>query len=305
MASYTILKNTSLLIDLPSDIADQGWEVSGNIAYHSGCNSGYIDEVFDLSSAEEWTFRYKILSLTSGSINIVVDGEVGVSRTEAGTYEETFEVTGSKLVRFFSTGINSIEFLKVFKTSEESNAVTLAFNEGADKWTTKYGYHPEFMCKFINDFFAFKDGQLWEQNVNPLRNNFFGQQSYTEIKFICNMEYFKNKLFFNLRLDGRGQWFSPSLKTNITNQFPNGMESRLSPSNFKLIDGVLWADILRDFTDPRFNTIVDPDQREVQALFNGRMMQGNYMEITLRSNGSGEGKLISCEVYVNDAERNL
>ncbi len=306
MANYTILKNTDLFIDLPLDFSNQGWVISANKAYHSGCNSGYIEKIFDLSGATQWSFTYTILSVTTGSINIVVNGVNGVSRTTAGTYTETFTVTGAnRLIRFFSTGENALEIVKIYPSNGAITGTTLAFNEDALRFTTYYSYVPEFTNKFINSFFTFKDGGLWEHNVNETRNNFYGEQFTSKVRFICNFEFQKNKLFFNLRLDSKGAWFSPYMKTQITDQFPNGMESRLKKSNFKLIDGKLWGDVLRDLTDPAFAGISNPTTRALEALFKGRKMQGGYMIIELENADTTEAKLSSVEVYYVEAERNF
>lgn len=306
MASYTITKNQELVVNLPYDFSVQGWEVSEKIAYHSGCNPGYIKYFMDLSASEEWTFRFEILSLTSGTVNIIVDGIDGTVWDTIGFKEEVFEVSGTNTeIQFYATGTTSIRVLQVYPELESTDGRTLLFNEDADKWVGEYYFAPEFMHKFLNGFFAFNNGQLWEQNVNPIRNNFFGVQSYSSVTFICNVEFRKNKLFFNLRLDSNGAWYSPMMKTQITDQFPNGMESRLTKSNLKLIDGKLWGDILRDMTDPAFSTIVNPTERRVKALFNGRKLQGGYITIELRNDDTTEAKLSSVEVYYIEAERNF
>lgn len=293
MASYTIIKNNSINIDLPSDIADQGWTISGGIAYHSGCNSGYIERLFDFTGAEEWTFRYTIPSLTSGSINIVVDGETGISRTVAGTYEETFEVTGSnKLVRFFSTGINELQVVKVFKEEQLSNAITMAFSEDANKWVGNRSYTPEFMVKFINDFFIFKDGELWEQNVNPIRNNFFGVQYPSVITFYCNLNPTTVKNFYSMRQKSNKVWSVPEIEIPARYGKPNGQRSRLKKGRFKSYQGDFFADFLRDMEDPRFDN-------ELDALMNGATLQGNYAKITIENNDTTEVRLVSIDLTLS------
>jgi hypothetical protein len=250
--------------------------------------------VFDFSSAEEWTFRYTIPSLTTGTINIIVDGEVGISRSAAGTYEETFEVTGTnKLVRFFSTGTNQLQVLKVFKSTEESNAVTFAFNEGADKWVTYYSYNPEFMCKFINDFFAFRNGALWEHNVNEVRNNFFGQQYTSKIVFYVNMEPTKVKMFHSMREVSNKVW--SVLEALIYPYYgkPEGQLTRMKKGRFRSLQGGQWvADFLRDVNDPRFAT-------ELDALFNGAELTGQVMKITIENTDTTEVRLLSVDVLVS------
>lgn len=305
MGSYTITKNTQLVINLPEDFTIQGWVVSQGTAIHSGCNAGYISLDYDLSSNTSWTFRYNIISLTSGTINIVVDGINGQIINAPGEYETTFNVTGTTRIQFYATGDVSVQVLQVYAPAQVREGLTLAFNEDADRWVTYYSYIPEFMNKFMNSFFTFENGRMWEHNVNEIRNNFYGVQYSSSVTFICNIEFRKNKLWFNLRLDSTGGWFSPDMETDKTDQFPNGMKSRLKKGNFKSIDGKLWADIMNDMTDPKFNTIVDPVERQIQALFKGRKLQGGYMTIQLENNDTKPVKLSSVEVYYIEAERNF
>lgn len=297
MSSYTIIKNQSILIDLPSDIADQGWTISGGTAYHSGCNSGYIERLFDLSTATQWTFRYIIPSITTGSINIIVNGEVGISRTVAGTYEETFNVTGNNiLVRFFSTGINQVQVLQIFAPSEESNAVTLLFNEDADKWVGNHSAHPEMMRKFINDFFMFKDGRLWVCNSDLVpRNNFFGIQYPSIITFYCNINPTEVKNFHSMRQKSNKRWSVPEIEIFPYYGKPEGQKSRLKIDRFRSLQGDWFADFLRDLNDPRFTT-------ELDALMKGAELQGSVMKVTIRNDDTVEVRLLSVDILTSKSE---
>ena len=291
MASYTLVKNTDLFIDLPSDIVNEGWEISGNIAYHSGCNSGYIDRYFDLSSASQWTFKHKIESRTSGAINIVVNGVSGPARTTLGEHEDTFNVTGSNvLVRFFSTGTNSLSFVQIYPQSADSNSKMLAFNEKANRFITYFSMEPDCMLKFGDRFFMFKSGGLWEQNVNPIRNNFFGVQYPSIIKFFVNgddAEMVKN--FFSLQINSNEVWSAPAIQIFPHKRKPNGMKSRLKRGNFVNIQGQWFADFLKNMTDPRFDN-------ELTALMKGGDLQGAIMEITIQNNSNTEVRLMSVKV---------
>lgn len=293
MANYTILKNADLFIDLPIDFSNQGWVVSDNKAYHSGCNSGYIEKTFDLSSGTQWSFTYTILSVTTGSINIVVDGVNGISRTTAGVFTETFNVTGTnKLVRFFSTGENSLELVKIYPTTGAILGTTLAFNEDADRFTTRYSFVPELMNKFINSFFTFKDGGLWEHNVNPIRNNFYGEQFTSQIVFYCNLSPSEVKNFHSLREKSNKVWSVTDIEIPARYGKPDGQRSRLKKGRFKHMQGDWFADFLKDLNDPRFNT-------ELDALLRGADLQGNIMKISIENDETVEVRLTSIDVLVS------
>ncbi len=296
MASYDILKNQPLVVNLPTDYAVQGWIVSENKGYHSGCNSGYMDRVFNLSSATQWTFKYKIIEFTSGSVNIVVNGVNGISHSEIGEFTETFNVTGPNvLVRFFSTGVNAIEVLQVYPTLDFSEGTTLAFSEDADKWVTYYSYIPEQMNKFVNDFFVFKNGRLWEQNTNEVRNNFFGVQYTSKIIFYVNLSPSEVNNYFSMRQKSNKVWTSANdgdIYIYPSEGKPDGQRSRLKRGRFKRLQTDWFVDFLRDLSDPRFTT-------EDEALFKGALLQGNVMKITIENDDTTEVRMFSIDVTVS------
>lgn len=299
MASYTIVKNQELVINLPEDFAIQGWEVSQNIAYHSGCNPGYIKSSIDLSSSLSWTFRYTILSLTSGTVNIVVGGENGVIRTEPGVYADVFEISDpDTLIQFYATGDASLQSLQVFPEMEATEGTTLAFNEDADKWVTYYSYIPEFMHKFVNSFFTMKSGTLWEHNVNEIRNNFYGEQFDSEITFYCNLNPSEVKTFFSMVQDSNKVWSVTDIEIPARYGKPNGQKSRLKKGRFKNLQGNWFADFLRDLNDPRFNT-------EIGALMNGADLQGQVMKVTIKNSDTTEVKLTSVQIIVSLSPYNI
>jgi len=293
MGSYSILKNQPLVINLPGDFSDQGWIVSGSIAYHSGCNSGYINQTLDLSSAALWTFRYTILTLESGTVNIIVDGEQGVLRTQPGIYTEQFTTSNpAALIQFYATGVSSLQLLQVFPPAQARIGTTLAFNEDADKWVTYYSYIPEFMNKFVNSFFAFENGRLWEQNTNETRNNFFGVQYSSIITFYCNLSPTEVKKYWSMRQKSNRAWSVTDLEIPPYYGKPEGQRSRLKKGRFKSIQGDWFSDFLRDMNDNRFVTDLD-------ALMKGAELQGTVMKITIQNDDTNEVRLSSLDVIVS------
>lgn len=294
MASYTIVKNQSLFIDLNSDFSVQGWEVSGNIAYHSGCNPGYIKNSINLKDHTEWTFKYRIISLTSGSIKLFVNGVEGSTENTVGEHTNTFTgVTGNVEIKFYSNGVNAISLLQVYPTLEQNDGTTLAFNEDANRFITYFSYQPDFMLKFMNRFFTFKNGSLWENNVNNLRNTFYGTKYPSELTFFVNgADPEMVKTFYSIIVNSNDAWGSEKdddIYIFPNGRKPNGMQSRLKKGNYKNIQGKYYADFLKNIIDPRFTNPLD-------ALMKGADLQGPIMQITIRNNSDEEVRLISVEV---------
>lgn len=295
MASYTLLKNQPLTLVLPDDFRNQGWEVSQNIAYHSGCNPGEISLKIDLSSSDQWTFKYEIKSITSGEVKIIVGGISGTTHNTAGVKEDSFVIDNPNVtVKFYATGTCELRFIQIYPEAGEITGTTFAFNEDADRWITKLDYHPEFMNKFLTEFFAFSNGRLWKQNVNPIRNNFFGVQYTSRITYYVNIDHEIVKNFSDMKINSNKPWSVPLIRIFPTEGKELGMVSRLKLGNFKMKQGEWFADFLRNMIDPRpkFTSQLD-------ALFNGAPLQGLVMEITIENADTEEVRLISVDVRVS------
>lgn len=290
MGKYTTLKNTPLYVNLADDIIDQGWEISGGIAYHDSCNSGYIEKTFDLSSNMEWTFEYTILNVTTGAISLIVGDQEGDLQTSSGTFSETFTITGSNvLVRFFSTGENSLELLKIFPPNDRSAAITWAFTEDFNRWTGNYSYTPEFFGKFIDTLFVFRSGELWEQNVNEIRNNFFGEQFTSKIVYYVNVNPTEIKEFFTMRQKSNKVWSVTDAYIEPTEGKEEGQRTRIKKGNFKALQSDFFSAFLRNLLDPRYGN-------ELDALMKGAPMQGSVMEVTIENDDTVEVRLLSIDV---------
>ncbi len=307
MANYALYKNTTLDVFPYNDYGEQGWSVSDNVAYHSGCNSGYIQQEMDLSGATQWTFQYQVLSHTSGIVRIEVGTNIGTDQNQPGIYEETFTVNDpNAVVRFFATGVTALSLLKVYPPAESVDPITFAFNEDANRWVGNYSFTPEKMVKFGNDFFTFLQGELWEHNRDDVpRNNFYGNQFTTKLTFVFNQNPENNKILCSIRFDGKGNWEVPVINTEKTDSFPNGMLSKIKSGNFKIISGKKWADFKRDMNDPRFSNIVNPVTRQLQSLMNGRELQGSYAELTFECADIVETRLKSVEIFYSEVEHSL
>lgn len=306
--SVQIIQGSTGLINPATAILDSGWSVDGFNANHGGCNPGTMtaNNTFGLIVGRQYVFTYSVYQYTSGGVHVMAGTLNGTTRSAIGTYTETLAMTGNAFVGFYADqtlGINSLSFYDLLLGPQSGR--TISFHEKADKWVSEWSFQPEVYVKFTDKFFSFSNGSLWLQNVNTLMNNFFGVQYSSKVIFIFNLDYKKNKLWYNMRLDAIGGWYAPSLVTPPNDQFPNGMLSMISKKNIKVIDGKLWADILRDSTDPNFYQVPDPGVRSAMALFQGRMMQGPILIVTLQNDDVTPATLASAEAYYIDVEKSL
>ena len=93
---------------------------------------------------------------------------------------------------------------------------TLTYSSLVGGWPSFYSYMPDWMIGMNNYFYTFKHGNLYRHNVNPVRNNFYGDQYNSTITSVFNDAPLVNKLFKTLSLQGDDTW-GATMQTDIQN----------------------------------------------------------------------------------------
>ena len=86
--------------------------------------------------------------------------------------------------------------------SPTDTAYTLSYSETAKGWVSFKSFHPESGLSINNDYYTFKDGELWKHHVNETRNNFYGTQYDSHITTILNDQPGSIKSFNTLNYEG-------------------------------------------------------------------------------------------------------
>ena len=68
---------------------------------------------------------------------------------------------------------------------QQVGAETLSFKEEVQGWTSFVSYIPENGVSINNEFYTFKNGEIWSHD-NPVRNNFYGTQYNTKVSVMLN-----------------------------------------------------------------------------------------------------------------------
>lgn len=291
MGVYGTITNEPFEVDVLVDARDNGWSISGGLAIHESCNEGFIKNRNLVTEAgKDYKVTYTVSGRTSGEVYVIVGGEDGISRIANGTYTETITATDTSGVQFWSDGDLAVSVLII--ADGEIEGATLVFNEKYDTFVGWRSYVPNYATKFLDDVLVFQNGTMWRQNSNPVRNNFFGDQYPSIIKFYVNVEPSKIKNFYTIRLKSNKVWAVTEIMIPPRVGKSNGQRSRLKTGRFKVYQGDFFADFMRDMNDPRF-------LNELDALTQGALLQGNWMEITLENTDTGEVRLASVDVQVD------
>ena len=113
----------------------------------------------------------------------------------------------------------------------------VSFKEQVDGWNTRMSYDPEFGISLNNEYYTFKNGELYEHS-NPLRSNFYGTQYNSTVTPIFNDAPTSIKNFKTLSYEGDAGW-TASITTN---------EQSGTVSTWKKREGLYFNYIMGDAT---------------------------------------------------------
>jgi hypothetical protein len=179
------------------------------------------------------------------------------------------------------------------------NFDTVSFKEDTNAWTSRKSFLQEKGVSLNNIYYTFKDGQLWSHD-NQTRNNFYGTQYNSSIKFIFNDAPGSIKQFKTLNYEGsQARIFQDnSGNADTDNYFPNkfiktgwwsnSIESDKQSGqvlNFEEKEGK-WFNYIKGTASNSTN--IDTSEFSVQGLGNGSVAaSGDYtfgVTITVNEN---------------------
>lgn len=98
-----------------------------------------------------------------------------------------------------------------------SESKTLGFSEKSKGFPMFFTYEPDFILNANNRCFAWKNGIMYELNVNGIHNSFFGEQYPSKINFYFNDEPSVEKLWNTMSQESNIPW-TANLKTELTSR---------------------------------------------------------------------------------------
>lgn len=112
------------------------------------------------------------------------------------------------------TNVEDTIYFSGFSIEECDPRKTITYSKVAEGWNSFWSYQPDWMTEMNSTFYTFKNGELWKQNVNTTRNNFYDQQYSSTIRGIFNNDPLTVKMFNTLSLNSTHPW-SADVYTNI------------------------------------------------------------------------------------------
>jgi hypothetical protein len=106
------------------------------------------------------------------------------------------------------------DFSKFSVKKCENDYKTITYSTVSQGWNSFWSYEPDWMIELNNVFYTFKNGNIWRQNTNTTRNNFYDTQYSSKVKTIFNNNPLENKMFKSISINSNKPW-SASIDTNL------------------------------------------------------------------------------------------
>jgi hypothetical protein len=186
------------------------------------------------------------------------------------------EISSKGMTDYFEDGLKSATSDLIGSYDEQNSSYNVkigpeqvSFKETVDGWATRLSYAPEFAISLNNDYYSFKNGEIWEHS-NTTRSNFYGIQRETTVKPVFNDAPTSVKNFKTLSYEGDEGWTA----TVVTNKQSG------SVSTWKDREGIYFNYIMGDAT-----TLSSIDAKEFSVQGIGNVLTYNEPLNTINIDG--------------------
>ena len=144
--------------------------------------------------------RSQILKLT-GNATIQVISDIGMKDYFNDNLKDLAYVIGSYDDKKDEFNLTTCTKMDKFQLRPITKTVT--WNEKSKGWSSFKDFDGlEFGVSLNNEYYTFKHGSMWQHHENPIANNFYGTQHYSDITFIFNDKPSSVKSFGALNYEG-------------------------------------------------------------------------------------------------------
>ena len=182
------------------------------------------------------------------------------------------EISNKGMTDYFEDGLKSTTSALIGSYDEHNSSYNVrlgseqvSFKETVDGWATRLSYAPEFAISLNNDYYSFKNGEIWEHSSNT-RSNFYGTQESTTIKPVFNDAPTSVKNFKTLSYEGAEGWTATVVTNKQSGAVTSWREREGMYFNYIMGDATTLANIdTKEFsvqgignvlTHPAANTII-------------------------------------------------
>lgn len=295
---YTTLENTPLLIDLVAQSKTTGWSISGETAAHEVCNAGSIILTGKtITAGKTYEITYFVDSISGGNVQPYMGDTAGVSQTTTGFKTDTILCAGTApKFRFYSNADCVIRYFNIRDTTvvttlKQKN--TIAYNEKLDKWTSFYTYNPDCGFGLFIKLYTVKNGNLYVHDNDTVRNNFYGVQYSSILKFVSNILSTQVKNFQTLSYQANDLLITTDdgIETNL-----NQISALIAQDflRYELNDGISQVNVYDN--EGMYQASFNRDSLSQGGIINGDTLRGNYITVEIVTTSNVTLKLFTVSV---------
>lgn len=283
---FTTLQNTPITINLIDQGNSRGWSINGTDAIHENCNSGAIELLnYPITSGLEYQYSYQIKSINNGYVQPSIGGVQATARTTTGFFTETATAINTSNLQFFSNAnatISLVNIQLVTNVFDNKSTNTIVWSELNNRWSDWRGYEPDIGFSLFANLFTHKGGRMYQHAITNGRNNFYGVQYQSILKFVGNSGQGQTKTFQSLSYEANRLLITTTdgittslgqLSELIQDDFlKDVLNDGANQVNIYSLEGIYSASFMRDKN-------ID--------IINGDVLKGTYITIELTTVSTG------------------
>jgi hypothetical protein len=125
------------------------------------------------------------------------------------------------------------------------NNESVSYKERVDGWPTRLSFDPEFAVSLNNEYYTFKNGEIWEHS-NETRNNFYGAQENSQVTVVFNDAPSSIKNFKTLSYEGTEKWTATIATDKQNGTVSTWRDNEGIYHNFIKGDLVIWDNVAQE-----------------------------------------------------------
>jgi hypothetical protein len=154
---------------------------------------------------------------------------------------------------------------------------TLAFDEDCTGWTSRFSFKPTLSASLRNNFYTFKNGNIWKHYADPSTTfinycNFYGTQYDANVTLIFNPEVSMSKNFNTLNYEGSPGWALEAFYSNSDVAIPIGKTT--DAINLAALENQLFENNFKRKENKYFGTIINNTPATYGEIVYGNSMNG-------------------------------
>jgi hypothetical protein len=154
---------------------------------------------------------------------------------------------------------------------------TLSFDEDSNGWTSRFSYKPNLIGSLRNNYYTFKQGDIWLHYANPITTltnycSFYGTQYDANVTVIFNPNVSVSKNFNTFNYEGSGGWYLESLYSNSDIALP--IAKTVNASNLAALENQLFVNNFKRKENKYFGTIINNTAASYGEVIYGNSING-------------------------------